>query len=108
LLDLGGLPAIEAVNTVKSNLIYEVIDQSGGFYRPHAQRDSRSKMNVPFRMETEALEGQFVKEAKQSGMIGLKGHRSVGGLRASLYNAVTVESAEALAGFMREFQRKNG
>jgi phosphoserine aminotransferase len=108
LLSLGGLPAIEEINTVKSDLVYGAIDQSGGFYRPHAQRDSRSKMNVPFRMETEELEAQFVKEAKQNGMIGLKGHRSVGGLRASLYNAVTVESAEALAGFMREFQRTHG
>jgi phosphoserine aminotransferase len=108
LLDQGGLPAIEAVNTTKSGLVYRVIDESGGFYRPHAQFDSRSKMNIPFRMESETLEGQFVKEAKQNGLIGLKGHRSVGGLRASLYNAVSVESAEVLAGFMRDFQRKHG
>jgi phosphoserine aminotransferase len=108
LLGLGGLSAIEQHNLTKAEMIYQVIDASGGFYRPHAQRDSRSRMNVSFRLENEALEEQFVKQAKQNGMIGLKGHRSVGGLRASIYNALPLESAQALVDFMVEFQRTNG
>ncbi len=89
-------------------MIYNVIDQSGGFYRGHAKKDSRSIMNVPFRMPSVELEDQFVKESKKADLIGLKGHRSVGGLRASLYNALPIEGAKALADFMVEFQRKNG
>jgi phosphoserine aminotransferase len=108
LLEMGGLPAIESRNIAKSSLIYAAIDQSGGFYRPHAQADCRSRMNIIFRMETEELENQFAKQAKQNGLVGLKGHRSVGGLRASLYNALTVESAQVLADFMGEFQRTHG
>lgn len=108
LLELGGLPAIAERNTLKANMVYETIDRSGGFYRPHARPEGRSKMNIPFRMETEELEAQFAKEAKKSGLIGLKGHRSVGGLRASIYNAVPVESVRVLVDFMQEFQRKNG
>jgi phosphoserine aminotransferase len=108
LMDLGGLPAIAARNAQKAALVYAAIDNSGGFYRPHAQAASRSRMNVTWRMEDEELENRFAKEAKAQGMIGLKGHRSVGGMRASLYNALPVESAQALAEFMAEFQRKNG
>ncbi|NMB89693.1 MAG: 3-phosphoserine/phosphohydroxythreonine transaminase [Chloroflexi bacterium] len=105
---LGGLPAIYQRNQEKANLIYNVIDNSGGFYRGHAAPAARSIMNVPFRMVSEELEAQFVKESKGAGMVGLKGHRSVGGLRASLYNALPVESAQALADFMQDFQRRNG
>lgn len=108
LLEMGGLPEIERRNIEKASLIYAAIDQSGGFYRPHTQADSRSRMNVTFRMETEELEGLFAKQAKQNGLIGLKGHRSVGGLRASLYNALPYEAAQTLAEFMREFQREHG
>jgi phosphoserine aminotransferase len=108
LLELGGLPEIERRNSAKAALIYEVIDQSGGFYRPHAQKDSRSHMNITFRMESEELESQFAKQAKQNGLVGLKGHRSVGGMRASLYNALSLESARTLAEFMRDFQIKQG
>jgi phosphoserine aminotransferase len=108
LLELGGLEAIAARNDQKAELVYATIDRSGGFYKPHAQADSRSRMNVTWRMESEDLESRFAREAKAQGMIGLKGHRSVGGLRASLYNALPLESAQALAGFMAEFQRKNG
>ncbi|HNT53151.1 MAG TPA: 3-phosphoserine/phosphohydroxythreonine transaminase [Anaerolineaceae bacterium] len=108
LKELGGLPAIHAINQQKANLIYGAIDQSNGYYRGHAAVAARSIMNVPFRMPTEELEELFVKEAKKAGFIGLKGHRSVGGLRASIYNALPVESAQALADFMAEFQRKNG
>jgi phosphoserine aminotransferase len=108
LRELGGLTEIERRNAIKSGLVYDAIDRSGGFYRPHAQADSRSRMNVTFRMETEELENQFARQAKANGLVGLKGHRSVGGLRASLYNALPVESAQVLAQFMQEFQRKNG
>ena len=106
--DLGGLPAINKINEEKAGLVYNVIDQSGGFYRGHAKPEARSIMNVPFRMPSEELEDQFVKESKKADLIGLKGHRSVGGLRASLYNALPVESAKALAEFMVAFQQKNG
>lgn len=105
---LGGLPAMQAINLQKAGLIYSVIDGSGGFFRGHARPEARSIMNIPFRLPSEELEDQFVKESKKADLIGLKGHRSVGGLRASLYNALTLESAQALADFMVEFQRKNG
>lgn len=108
LKDLGGLPAIYKINQEKAGLIYKAIDNSGGFYRGHALPEARSIMNVPFRLPSEALEEQFVKDAKKAELIGLKGHRSVGGLRASIYNALPVESAKALVQFMEEFQRKNG
>lgn len=108
LLDIGGLAEIERRNAAKASLIYDVIDQSGGFYRPHAQKECRSRMNITFRMEKEALENQFLKLAQQNDLVGLKGHRSVGGLRASLYNALPIESAQVLADFMSEFQRVYG
>jgi phosphoserine aminotransferase len=104
----GGLEAIAARNQEKAGLVYSAIDESGGFYRGHAQPGSRSLMNVTFRLPGEELEKSFVKEAERDGLVGLKGHRSVGGLRASLYNALPLESARILAQFMREFQRKNG
>ena len=104
---LGGLKAIQERNQKKASLIYQVIDASGGFYRGHAMAD-RSVMNITFRLPTEVLEDQFVSESKKAELIGLKGHRSVGGLRASLYNALSVESAGELARFMQEFQKKNG
>jgi phosphoserine aminotransferase len=108
LKDLGGLPEMYKINQKKSGLVYNVIDQSGGFYRGHAKPEARSIMNIPFRMPSEELEEQFVKESKKAELIGLKGHRSVGGLRASLYNALPVASAQALADFMVDFQRKHG
>jgi phosphoserine aminotransferase len=105
---IGGLEAIARRNQKKASLIYQAIDASGGFYRGHAQVESRSVMNVTFRLPNEELEAHFVKQSEAAGMVGLKGHRSVGGLRASLYNALPIESARALAQFMGEFQRKNG
>ena len=105
---LGGLEAIERINRTKADLVYNAIDNSGGFYRGHAQPAVRSLMNIPFRLPSEELEETFAKEAKSAGMIGLKGHRSVGGMRASIYNAMTVEGTQALVNFMAEFQRKNG
>lgn len=104
----GGLAAIEKTNRTKADLVYKAIDESGGFYRGHANKDARSVMNIPFRLPSEELEGTFVKEAKSNDLIGLKGHRSVGGIRASLYNALDVKAAESLTQFMREFQKKNG
>jgi phosphoserine aminotransferase len=105
---LGGLAEIQKINRKKANLIYTAIDDSGGFYRGHAVPEARSVMNIPFRLPSEELEEAFVKEAKKNDLIGLKGHRSVGGIRASIYNAMTVEGAETLVQFMKEFQRKNG
>jgi phosphoserine aminotransferase len=104
---LGGLSAIEKRNQAKADLVYNAIDQSGGFYKGHAKSD-RSRMNITFRLPSEALEDQFAGEAKKNDLIGLKGHRSVGGMRASLYNAVPVEASETLVKFMMEFQQKNG
>ena len=104
---LGGLQTIEQRNLAKSGLVYQTIDESGGFYKGHARSD-RSRMNITFRLPNEALEDQFASEAKKNDLIGLKGHRSVGGMRASLYNAVPVEASEALVLFMKEFQQKNG
>jgi phosphoserine aminotransferase len=104
----GGLVGIEARNKEKADLLYGTIDSSGGFFRGHAQVESRSRMNVTFRLPNEELEAQFVSEAKKQNMIGLKGHRSVGGLRASIYNAVERSDIQALVDFMKEFQTKNG
>lgn len=104
----GGLAAMERMNAEKAQLIYDVIDASGGFYKGVAQKESRSMMNITFRMETEELEKQFVKASEEQGFVGLKGHRSVGGLRASVYNAVPYESCKALADFMQDFARRHG
>lgn len=104
---VGGLQAMAERNKTKAEIIYEVIDDSE-FYRGTAEKDSRSLMNVTFRLPAEDLERSFVDEALAAGLGGLKGHRSVGGCRASLYNAVEIGAVEALAGFMREFERKNG
>jgi phosphoserine aminotransferase len=108
LKEIGGLQEIARRNRQKAQLVYAAIDDSGGFYRGHVQRDSRSLMNVTFRLPAEELEAQFIREAESQGLTGLKGHRSVGGMRASLYNALPLESAQVLAAFMQEFQRKNG
>lgn len=105
---LGGLAGMYKINQEKAGLVYNAIDSSGGFYRGHAVTEARSIMNVPFRLPSEKLEDAFVKEATKAELIGLKGHRSVGGLRASLYNALPLDSAKALVSFMAEFQRKHG
>jgi phosphoserine aminotransferase len=105
---LGGLAEIQKINRKKADLIYAAIDESGGFYRGHAAPEARSVMNIPFRLPSEELEDAFAKEAKSNDLIGLKGHRSVGGMRASIYNAMTVEGTEQLVKFMKEFQKKNG
>ncbi|MEK4426996.1 3-phosphoserine/phosphohydroxythreonine transaminase [Solibacillus sp. FSL K6-1523] len=103
----GGLDAIEKRNEDKAQLIYDAIDQSNGFYYGHATEDSRSLMNITFRVADEALEKKFLAEAKDAGFVGLNGHRSVGGCRASAYNSVPVETCQALADFMVKFQQEN-
>lgn len=105
---IGGLAAIEARNREKASVLYGALDRNEGFYRCPVERASRSTMNVVWRLASEALEDRFVAEAKTHGMIGLKGHRSVGGLRASIYNAVDVATVKALADFVDEFAKKNG
>ena len=107
LLDLGGLPAIGAINERKAGKLYAEIDRTG-FWRPTAQMDGRSLMNVTFRLASEDLETSFVKESTAAGFDGLKGHRAVGGMRASIYNAFPEDGVDALIDFMREFERRNG
>ena len=104
----GGLAAVAERNLKKAEAVYGVIDTSGGFYRSPVDSRYRSNMNLVFRLPTEELEKKFIDDAKALGMIGLKGHRSVGGCRASLYNAMTLEGASALAAFMLDFAAKNG
>jgi phosphoserine aminotransferase len=103
----GGLAAMAAKNQRKASKLYAEIDRTG-FYRGHAARDSRSLMNVTFRLPSEDLEKQFVQEATAAGFDGLKGHRSVGGLRASIYNAFPEEGIDALVEFMRAFEQRRG
>lgn len=104
---VGGVPAIDALNQQKADLLYAELDRSA-YWRPHARPDSRSRMNVTWRLPSEELEARFVTEAEAAGLKGLKGHRLVGGLRASLYNALPLASVEALVGFMQDFERRNG
>ncbi len=104
----GGAEAMGRINRQKADLLYNAIDGSGGYYRGCADPASRSLMNVTFRMANEELEKQFIKESEAAGFIGLKGHRSVGGLRASIYNAVPLASVQALVGFMQDFKQRNG
>ena len=116
---LGGILAIEKRNDAKAKLLYDTIEGSDGFYRCPVEKSSRSKMNVVFRVaggvsrsaaaeDTESIEKLFAKEAATAGLVGTPGHRSVGGMRISLYNAVTFEAVEALTSFMREFRRTHG
>lgn len=104
----GGLAAVEKENRAKGEVIYGAIDGSGGFYRGPVARDSRSLMNVVFRLPSEDLEAKFIAEGKKQGFVGMKGHRSTGGIRVSTYNAITIDSLRALAAFMAEFARANG
>jgi phosphoserine aminotransferase len=106
--ECGGPAGMAARNQRKAQVLYAAIDGSGGFYRGHAMPESRSLMNVTFRLPDEALEKRFVGEATAAGMVGLAGHRSVGGIRASIYNAMSLEGCQVLAGFMTDFARRNG
>jgi phosphoserine aminotransferase len=105
---VGGLGQIESWNREKGRLLYGALDAMSGFYKAPAERESRSLMNVVFRLSSEALEEKFVAEAKKQGMVGLKGHRSAGGIRVSTYNAVTVENVKTLVSFMERFAKANG
>jgi phosphoserine aminotransferase len=105
--EIGGLEKMAERNAEKAAVLYNAIDASEGYYRGHAEKESRSKMNITWRLPTEDLEKAFVTEAKERALDGLKGHRSVGGIRASIYNAMSVEGVEALSAFMRDFQSRN-
>jgi len=104
----GGVRAMQAKNTQKAALLYGAIDSSDGYYRGHADRDVRSAMNVSFHLPTQSLDEQFCKQAAQAGLDGLAGHRSLGGVRASIYNACPLEGVTALSDFMQDFAQKHG
>lgn len=103
----GGIEHFQAINNKKSDLLYSELDRDD-FYNGTVKNDSRSKMNVTFRLQDEGLESLFLKKAEHNGLLALKGHRSVGGIRASIYNACSMESVKALVSFMREFRNTNG
>ncbi len=105
--EMGGLENVEKYNKKKADLLYSAIDEMGDFYRGTADKDSRSLMNVTFRLPNEELEKKFVSEAADNDLIGLKGHRSVGGIRASIYNAFPYEGVEKLVDFMKKFRKNN-
>ncbi|MEK7834130.1 MAG: aminotransferase class V-fold PLP-dependent enzyme, partial [Acidobacteriota bacterium] len=106
--DIGGLEKVQVQNQEKAAILYKAIDASDNYYRSHAEADCRSQMNVTFRLPSEDLEKKFIKEATAAGLDGLKGHRSVGGLRASIYNAFPKAGVEKLVEFMADFQKSNG
>ena len=108
MLDEGGVAEFARRNLAKAACVYAVIDRSGGFYRNEVVPAVRSRMNIPFFMADEALTARFVSESKAAGLLALKGHKALGGLRASLYNAMPVAGAQALADFMDDFQRRHG
>ena len=103
----GGLAAIEQKNIAKAKLLYDHLDQSAFYVSPVARAD-RSRMNVPFKLADAALDAAFLKGAQEHGMVQLKGHRAVGGMRASIYNAMPVEGVQALVDYMKEFERSHG
>ncbi|KNA24015.1 hypothetical protein SOVF_019970 [Spinacia oleracea] len=107
LLNQGGLVEVEKKNKAKAQVLYDAIDESNGFYKCPVEKSVRSLMNVPFTLEKSELEGDFIKEAAKEKMVALKGHRSVGGMRASIYNAMPLAGVEKLVAFMKEFQAKH-
>ena len=104
----GGLAGIAAVNAQKAHILYQCIDNSGGFYTNPVDPDCRSRMNVPFTLADPALDAAFLTESKAAGLVSLKGHKSVGGMRASIYNAVSLEGVQVLVEFMNDFAKRNG
>ena len=109
LQDQGGLQEIQKTNQAKANLLYDVIDEHPDFYVGHVKNEAdRSLMNVVFKLSSKELDSEFVNQAKNEGLATLKGHRSVGGVRASIYNAMPVEGVQALAEFMRRFVETHG
>ena len=105
--DIGGLAKMAELNAQKAKLLYDVLDGSEGFYRGHAEKASRSHMNVTWRLPNEPLESAFVDEAKKLDLLELKGHRSVGGIRASIYNAMPVDGVRTLVNFMLDFRKRH-
>ena len=103
----GGLSGIEKLNVAKAGLLYDLLDASE-FYRSPVAKDDRSRMNVPFTLRDAALDDAFLKQAAQKRLVQLKGHRSVGGMRASLYNAMPLDAVKTLTEFMRDFERRQG
>jgi len=104
----GGLDAVEKVNRAKGELLYGFIDSNSDYYRGATEKDSRSLMNVTFRLPTEELEKKLIAEGREAGFGGLKGHRSVGGIRISMYNAISLENIQAVVEFLKDFAKKNG
>lgn len=107
LKEIGGVKTLEKINREKAKILYDVIDGSDGFYKGHARKDSRSLMNVTYTLASEDLETKCVAGGTERGLIGLKGHRSVGGMRASIYNAMPIEGVKALAEYLEEFKEQN-
>ena len=107
LLEQGGVAAIAQRNSTKADLLYGYIDGSG-YYKNPVEKSARSRMNVPFTLPREELDAQFLKEAEAAGLMALKGHRAVGGMRASIYNAMPLQGVQALVGFMKDFAARNG
>ena len=107
LTEVGGLAAMEQRNRQKAQLLYDVIDESQGFYSGHARSDCRSMMNVTFRLPSDELQAAFLKEVERHELVSLKGHRSVGGIRASIYNAMPLAGVERLRDAMREFMQRH-
>ncbi|MGB0595152.1 MAG: 3-phosphoserine/phosphohydroxythreonine transaminase [Rubripirellula sp.] len=106
--DIGGLEEMEKQNQEKSKILYDVLDQHSGFYHGHAKPEARSLMNVTFTLPNDELQAKFLSEAAENELANMKGHRSVGGIRASIYNAMPIEGPRALAEFMKDFASKNG
>lgn len=107
LIDNGGLSAMERTNAQKAALLYDYLD-STAFYTSPVSKDARSRMNIPFHLHDDRLNDSFLHEAEQQGLLQLKGHRSVGGMRASVYNAMPMEGVRALVDFLRAFERQHG
>jgi phosphoserine aminotransferase len=108
LKEQGGLKAMGERNTTKASLLYDAIDHSGGYYRSPVEPSARSRMNVPFTLHDSALDADFLRESEAAGLLALKGHKAVGGMRASLYNAVPLEAVKALLAFMKDFANRHG
>ena len=104
----GGLSAMETKNIAKAKMLYDCIDGSGGFYRNDVAIENRSRMNVPFFLRDESLNAKFIAASLTANLAGLKGHKAIGGMRASIYNAISLDAVQALTQFMREFQQHNG
>jgi phosphoserine aminotransferase len=104
----GGLEERQRVNDAKQKLIYATVDGSGGFYKGSAEKDSRSWMNIDFKLPSTELDEKFVKDAKAAGIVQTKGYRTMGGIRLSCYNAVSLKDVETTVDFMKDFQKKNG